>query len=563
MTQKATQPHWFWGPVLARKGIYTQVILASVFINLFALVSAFYVMTVYDRVIPNDAVDSLTALTIGVLMIITFDFIMKTLRGRFTDQAGAEIDKAVGARLFDHLARNYQLTTQRQVGAVSATVREFEQLKEFISSASFTAFADFPFVLLFLVVLWNLGGPVAAVPAIIVLVVIAVGLLVHPLIRHVSKQGLHEAQSKQGVLVELLTGMETVKTLPGISMLRDRWLSSVDRQAEQSGKAKGFTQLAANAAQTGQQLCQVGVVAYGVILIGQGNLTMGSLIACVILGGRTLAPLAQITSLLTRYNQAANAYNALDQMFETESSEMQAQEFVRRTQAPGTIEFRGVSLKYPKMGRPALRGINLALQAGQKIGVVGAIGSGKTTLLRLAAGLVTPTEGQVLVGGIDVRHWHPDDLRRQLAVVSQTPTLFTGTVVENIRLGNPQASDDEVLVAAEMAGVMDFVNQLESGLDTHLFERGAQLSGGQRQAICIARAIVSDPQVLVFDEPTSALDNAAEQRLVQRLKPWVEERTLVVITHRAPMLALVSDIAVIEEGAIKSISPRDKLVKSA
>lgn len=520
-------------------------------------------MTVYDRVIPNDATDSLTALTIGVLIIIVFDFIMKTIRGRFTDKAGAEIDKEVGGRLFDHLSRNYQLTTQKQVGSVSATVREFDQLKEFISSASFTAFADFPFVLLFLLVLWNLGGPVAAVPAIIVLVVIAVGLMVHPLIRHVSKQGLQESQSKQGVLVELLTGMETVKTLPGISMLRDRWLTSVDRQAEQSGKAKGFSQLASNAAQTGQQLCQVGVVAYGVILIGQGDLTMGSLIACVILGGRTLAPLAQITGLLTRYSQAANAYRALGQMFEETDPETEAADYVRRTDAPGTLEFRGVSLVYPNAGRPALKGIDLNLKAGQTIGVVGAIGSGKTSLLRLATGLVSPTEGQVLVGGVDVRHWHPDDLRRQISVVTQAPTLFTGTIVENIRLGNPDATDEQVLAAAEMAGINDFVNQLESGLDTHLFERGAQLSGGQRQAICIARAIVADPQVLVFDEPTSALDNAAEQRLVQRLKPWIEGRTLVVITHRAPMLALVKDIAVIENGAVKSIAPKEKLVKSA
>ena len=540
------QPHWFWGPVFARKSLYGQVILASIFINIFALVSAFYIMTVYDRVIPNDATESLTALTVGVLVIVFFDFVMKTLRGRFTDEAGAGIDRDVGEKLFDHLSRNYQLTSQRQVGAVATTVREFEQLKEFISSASFTAFADFPFVLLFLLVLWNL-----------------VGILVHPFIRHMSKKNLGEAQSKQGVLVELLNGMETVKSLPGLSLLRERWLDSVSKQAEHGGKVKGLSQIATNAAQTGQQLCQVGVVAYGVILIADGTLTMGSLIACVILGGRTLAPLAQITGLLSRYSQASNAYKALDQMFAEVDPEQAAQNYVRRADAPGTLAFKGVTLTYPKAGRSALSAIDFNLGAGQHLGVLGSIGSGKTTILRLATGLVDPTEGQILVGDVDVRHWHPDDLRRQIAVVSQTPTLFTGTVVENIRLGNPEATDDEILAAAELAGVTEFTNQLESGMDTHLFERGAQLSGGQRQAICIARAIVADPKIIIMDEPTSSLDNAAEQRLVAKLKDWVKDRTLVVITHRAPMLALVEHLMVLEDGKIQRSGPKEKMVKSA
>ena len=557
------RPHWFWGPVLARKGLYAQVIIASIFINLFALVSAFYIMTVYDRVIPNDATESLTALTVGVLVIVFFDFVMKTLRGRFTDEAGAGIDREVGERLFDHLSRNYQLTHQRQVGALATTVREFEQLKEFISSASFTAFADFPFVLLFLWVLWNLGGPIAAVPAMIVVAVVILGIAIHPFIRHLSSKNSGEAQSKQGVLVELLSGMETVKSLPGLSLLRERWLNSVDKQAEQGGRVKGLSQIATNAAQTGQQLCQVGVVAYGVVLIAEGNLTMGSLIACVILGGRTLAPLAQITSLLSRYSQASNAYRALDQLFTEADPELASRQFVRRSDALGSLAFKGVTLSYPKAGQSALNGVDFNLGDGQRLGVLGSIGSGKTSLLRLATGLVPATEGQILVGGIDVRHWHPDDLRRQIAVVSQTPTLFTGSVVENIRLGKPGATDDEVLSAAEIAGVLDFVNQLESGLDTHLFERGAQLSGGQRQAICIARAIVADPKILIMDEPTSALDNGAEQRLVSRLSDWIQGRTLIVMTHRAPMLALVEHLMVLDGGKISRSGPKEQVVKAA
>ena len=555
--------HWFWSAVSSQKSHYLQVIVASFFINIFALVSAFYVMTVYDRIIPNDARESLLALTLGILIIIFFDFIMKSLRGAFTDKAGSAIERAVGERLFDHLARNYQLVTQRQVGAVSSTVRDFEHLKEFVSSASFTALVDFPFILLFLAVLWNLGGIVAAIPAVVVVCVILITLGVQPLIRRVAQQGMQENQSKQGVLVELLTGMETAKTLPGLGMLRDRWLGSVGRQLTQTTRSKAFSLLAINAAQTGQQLCQVGVVAYGALLIADGSLTMGSLIACVILGGRTLAPLAQITSLINRYSQAKSAYQALDQMFSIEDREGQAVEFIRRSDCSGELEFKAVTLAYPKAGHPAVENITLKIHACQKIGIVGPIGSGKTSLLRLAGGLIEPTAGQVFVGGVDVTHWHPDDLRQQMAIISQTPTLFTGTVAENIRLGNPTATDNQIIAAAEVAGVADFVNQLENGLDTHLFERGAQLSGGQKQAICIARAVIADPKILIMDEPTSAFDHISEQRLVQRLGPWVEDRTLVVITHRPPLLALVSDVAIIDAGKIKSLSPKSKVLKSS
>lgn len=563
MTMNMEGQHWFWGAVSSQKSQYLQVILASCFINIFALVSAFYVMTVYDRVIPNDARESLLALTLGVLIIIFFDFIMKSLRGAFTDKAGSVIDRTVGERLFDHLARNYQLVTQRQVGAVSSTVREFEHLKEFISSASVTAFVDFPFILLFVVMLWNLGGPVAAVPAAVVVLVVLISLGVQPFIRRLAQRGMVENQSKQGVLVELLTGMETAKTLRGLGILRDRWLGSVDRQLTQTTRSKAFSLFAVNAAQTGQQLCQVGVVAYGVLLIAEGSLTMGSLIACVILGGRTLAPLGQITALINRYSQAKSAYLALDQMFAVKDREGQALEFIRRLECNGELEFKGVTLTYPKASRSALENVSLKIQSRQKIGIIGPIGSGKTSLLRLASGLIEPTAGQVLVGGVDITHWHPDDLRQNVAIISQTPTLFTGTVAENIRLGNPAATDDQIITAAEIAGVADFVNQLENGLDTHLFERGAQLSGGQRQAVCIARAVVSEPKILIMDEPTSGLDHLSEQKLVQRLSPWINDRTLVVITHRPPILALVSDVAIIDSGKITPLKPKSEVLRSA
>ena len=553
--------HWFFGPVLKNKKLYIQVMVASAFINVFALFSAFYIMVVYDRIIPNNAIESLIALTIGILVIVLFDFLMKVLRGLYTDKASAMVDIEVSDHLFDRISRNEQLMTQK-TGAIAAIVKEFDSLKDFIASASFVAFVDLPFIILFLFVLYSIGGLVAAVPAIIVIVVIFAGLLVQPIIRKLSFNAAQDGQSKQSVIVEVLTGMETLKTLPGIGMLRDRWVDSVDRQGITSAKSKFWSQLTANFSQSGQQLSQVGIVVYGVFLIADGSLTMGSLIACVILSGRTLAPLAQVSNLLGRFNQAVTAYTNFGQLMQQPVKELSRSKQVRIDKIKGSITITNASLTYPEQKEAVIKQLNLKVAAGEKIAVVGKIGSGKTSLLRLIAGLYDPSEGSVKIDQSDVTHMHPDDLRKHVGVVMQTPMLFSGTLKENLLMGNPDASDEDVTRAAKIANVDEIASDLPNGYETVLAEGGKQLSGGQRQAICIARAFVGDPKIIILDEPSSAMDSGSEQELLSDLKGLLVNKTLILITHRGTLLSLVDRVVVFDSGRIVADGPKEKVLQA-
>ena len=560
--QKGFSEHWFFGPVLRHKNIYLQVILASVFINFFALASAFYIMTVYDRVIPNNATETLIALTVGVLIVVGFDLVMKILRGIFTDKAGIAIDGEVSRDLFDRLSRNEKLLDSSSTGSTANVVKEFDGLKDFMASATFVTFADLPFVILFLFVLAGLGGPIAAVPAVIVLLVLIVGLIVQPIVKRLTKNAMSDGQSKQGVLVEVLSGIETLKTLPGIGMLRDRWMTSVSNQGEFSARARFWSQLTSNFSQSGQQLSQVGIIVYGVYLISDGTMTMGSLIACVILSGRTLAPLGQISNLLGRFNQALNAYANLDQLMADRSAEEERRAQIRRSTIDGGISFQSVSLKYPDQNEPSLSELSFDIKPNERVAILGKIGSGKTSILRLIAGIADPSSGLVRLDDAEVKHLHPDDLRKHVGVVMQMPLLFSGSLKDNLLLGNPDASDEEILEAAKIAGVDEIASALPQGFETLLKERGSQLSGGQRQAVCIARALVGNPKILLMDEPSSAMDSSTERQLLERLTPILEGKTLILITHRGTLLDLAHRVIAIDKGMIVADGPKDKLLKA-
>jgi ATP-binding cassette subfamily C protein LapB len=554
--------HWFFGPILKNKKLYIQVMVASAFINVFALFSAFYIMVVYDRIIPNNAIESLIVLTIGILVIVLFDFLMKVLRGLYTDKASAMVDIEVSDNLFERISRNEQLISQK-TGAVAAVIKDFDSLKDFIASASFVAFVDLPFIILFLFVLYSIGGPVAAVPAVIVILVIVVGLIIQPVIRKLTYNAAQDGQSKQSVIVEVLSGMETLKTLQGIGMLRDRWVNSVDRQGITSAKSKFWSQLTSNFSQSGQQLSQVGIVVYGVFLIAEGSLTMGSLIACVILSGRTLAPLGQVSNLLGRFNQALTSFSNFGQLMQQPVREMERSNQVRLDSVKGSITMTNLSLTYPEQKEAVIKQLNLSIAAGEKIAIVGKIGSGKTSLLRVIAGLYDSSEGSVKIDNSDVRHMHPDDLRKHIGVVMQIPLLFSGTLKDNLLMGNPEASDEEIVKAAKIANVDEIASNLPNGYDTVLSEGGRELSGGQRQAICIARAFVGDPTIIIMDEPSSAMDSGSEQQLLNDLKGVLADKTLILITHRGTLLSLVDRVIVFDSGRILADGPKEKVLQAA
>ena len=553
--------HWFFGPVINQWRAYSQVIIASIFINLFALVSAFFVMTVYDRVIPNESLDTLLFLTIGVSVVIFFDFLMKMVRGSLTDKAGKYIDQQVSDQLFEHLSRNEKLIGSRPVGSIATVVREFDALKDVMASATLVAFADLPFIIIFLFVLYALGGWVAAVPGVVVLLVLLVGLLVQPIVKRKAFNAQIDSQNKHSVLIELLSGLETIKSLRGISLFKYRWQVSVTQQADVIGETRFWHQISANFAQTGQQISQVGIVAYGVILIAKADMTMGSLIACVILSGRVLAPLGQITNLIGRLNQAIVAYKNLSELFDVKSNEPTRAENLKHSEIQGGLSLSNVVVRFDRQSQPALDQVSIQIRPGEKVGIVGRVGSGKSSLIKVLAGLIEPSEGYAQVDQINISQIRPVDFRQNVGVSLQEPVLFSGSIKENFLFGKPDATDEEIFSASKITGVDQVVNGLHDGFASMLNEGGNQLSGGQRQALCLARTFLNNPKVVLLDEPTSSMDSQTEMHFVSNFKDWARDKTVVIATHKSRMLDAVDRIIVLESGRVVADGKREEVLR--
>ncbi len=553
---------WLAGPLAAHRATFIKVGIAAVLTNVFALATSLYSMTVYNRIVPNNATDSLIALSIGIAIVLLFDFILRMLRGYFIDVAGREVDAKLGASVFRTLVSMRLANKQGSSGAFAGLLREFETLRDFFASATIVAIVDVPFVVLFLVVIWAIAGPVVLVPLLMIPVVIAASLVVQPGLDRMAGSVLGLGFSKQGVMVETIAGLETVKATAAGAMLERRWQAAVDESAETALRSRLLSAFAVNVAASAQQMVYVGVVLYGVFLIADGKLTSGSLIAASILAGRCVAPLSQVAGLLTRLSGVRAAYQRLDAFMSAGGELATDASPVRRQRLEGRVAFRNVTFHYPGTTTRVLDGVTFDIAPGEKVAIVGRVGSGKSTVARLVLGLYQPSEGQVLIDGADVRQLHPADLRRNIGSVLQDVTLFSGSIRDNIALGDPGIDDEELLRLAKLSGTHDFVGKLANGFDLRLADRGEGLSGGQRQSIAIARALGNRPPLFIFDEPTSAMDSQSENALVSRLEAELRDRTLLLVTHRQPLLKLVDRIIILSAGKIAAQGPRDDVLRS-
>lgn len=553
---------WLMEPIRASKGIYGQVAVAAVLINIFSLVTSLFSMVVYDRVVPNNATESLVALSIGVAIILIFDFILKSLRGYFIDIAGQRIDRDVGGAIFKRLLSMRMESRKGSAGAFAGLLREFETLRDFFASATLAAVVDVPFIILFLVVIASIGGSVVLVPLLAVPLVIAAGWLVQPALGRLAAGGMGQGLSKQGVLVETISGLETVKSSSAGPLLAERWSHAVDSHADLSMRQRMVSAIAINVAGSAQQIAYVGTIIVGVFLISKGDLTMGGLIACSILSGRCVSPLSQIANLLTRMSHTRTAYRQLNSMMSEAGEVSEGTNYLRRAKIEGRIEFRNVIFRYPGSTQRALDDVSFTVAAGERVAILGRVGSGKSTITRMILGLYQPNEGAVFIDDTDVRQIHPDDLRHNIGAVLQDVFLLSGAVRENITLGDAHIDDEEVLRAARISGTHDFIGQIPNGYDLRLADRGEGLSGGQRQSIAIARALAGSRPVLLFDEPTSAMDIQSENALIGRLETELKGRTAVLVTHRASMLKLVDRVIILDRGKIVAQGPRDDVLKS-
>jgi ATP-binding cassette, subfamily C, bacterial LapB len=551
---------WLMEPMRRNRSTYWKVALAAVFINVFGLLTSLFTMTVYDRVVPNNATSSLVALTIGLGIVIIFDFILKLLRAYFVDHAGAQIDRDIGEAVFDRLLAMRLELKKGSTGALAGMMRELEALRDFFASATLTAIVDVPFILITLIIVAVIGGPVVFVPALMVPLVILIGWLTHPALERLSARSMGEGLQKQSVLVEAIGGLETVKASGAAPLLSRRWLTAVKQHSDSSLRQRLVAAIGVTFATSAGTISYAGVVIVGVHLIAVRELTMGGLIACSILAGRAIAPLAQISQLLTRMTATRTAYRQINEMMQM-PSEGPAGEAIKLSGVEGKIEFRNVGFRYPGAPERAIDGLSFTVEPGEHVALLGRVGSGKSTVARLVLGLYPPEEGLIMLDGTDIRQLDMPSLRANVGAAMQESVLLTGTVRENIQLGRPHVSDEELLRAAQISGTHQFMGQIANGYDLRLADRGEGLSGGQRQSIAIARALAGRPPILVMDEPSSAMDAQTESGLIQRLQEELKGRTLILITHRPPLLQLVQRIILMDQGKIVSDGPRDNVLK--
>lgn len=556
-----TARDWFWGSLKENWKIYREVILATVMINCFALASTLYIMNVYDRVIPNSAYETLWVLSLGALIVYCFDFAIKNMRSYFLDIAGRKADVKISAKLFEQLLGMTLTARPASAGVMASHMREFETIRDFFTSATMTALVDLPFSLFFIIIIAVIAGPLAIIPLIAIPIVMFAGWILQKPMARITKESMHESALKNALLFETITGLETIKTQAAEGHVQRRWEELSEKGSRTTVRSKRVASFALNFSMFIQQLTTVAMVIAGVYMISNAMMTQGALVGSVMLVGRALGPLSQVAGLLTRFNQSWQSLKHLEDLMKRPVERPAGKHFISKPRIDGKIEFRDVVFKYPGQSHPALKGLRFTIEPGERIGIIGAVGSGKTTLSRLLVNLYQPETGAVLLDNTDVRQIDPGDLRRSIGAVQQSPNLFYGSVRENITMGHETAPERAVVRAAELAGVMEFLRDSEKGLDTQVGERGEALSGGQRQAVAIARSLLYDPPILVLDEPTASMDPTSEIRLRDKLKALSVGRTTILITHKGAMLDMVEKLILMDRGQIIAFGPRDEIIR--
>ncbi|OGB20742.1 MAG: ABC transporter [Burkholderiales bacterium RIFCSPLOWO2_02_FULL_57_36] len=552
--------HWFWGVILDQRPIFKDILAAALLINLFALAMPLFTMNVYDRVVPNFAVETLWVFTGGVLIVLILDYVIRLLRGHFIDLASARVDLKLSALIMERVLGMRLSQRPASVGAFASNLRSFETVRDFIASATVTALIDLPFTLLFLIALAWVCWPLVFIPMLGIVAVIIYSYMVQYRMRDLAETTFRATALRNATLVESLTALETIKAHGAESQMQARWEKATAFLARVNGQLRLLSASSTNGSASLQQLVNLLTIVAGVYLIHERMLSMGGLIASTMLASRAMAPLGQVVGLLMQFQNAKSSLAALENIMATPVERSDEIAFIHRPEIHGEIEFRGVDFSYPGRQEQALHGVSFRIRPGERVVVIGRIGSGKTTLQKLILGLHAPTKGAVLLDGVDLRQLDPADVRRNIGYVEQDSTLFYGSLRDNIAIRAPYADDRAVVAAAELAGLSEFVNRHPEGFDMVIRERGESLSGGQRQGIAIARAVLLDPPILLLDEPTSAMDFTSESQLKERIRLYSQQKTMMIVTHRSSLMDLADRIIVMDDGRIVADGPRDKVI---
>lgn len=559
---KDQKDHWFWSVVSEHRNLYRDVLLTAFIINLFALASPLFVMNVYDRVVPNHATDTLWVLALGIALMITADFGLRMMRSWFVDLAASRTDITLSASIMERVLGLKLSERPISVGSFASSLQSFESIRSFISSATVLAFVDLPFVLLFTVVILLISWPLVFPILVGIILVFLYASAMQYKMQRLSESSMQASSQRNAILVESLQGLETLKTLGAEGRMQSMWEKTTLVLSRTSVKMRMLSGSVTAGTSWIQQMVSVVIIIVGVYQIIDGNLTQGGLIASYMLSARVMGPIGQTAALLMQYHHASTALANLDVIMNKPVERPAGAHWISRSRLQGGIEFKQVGFKYPNDEREILRNVSLSIKPGEHVAILGRNGSGKTTIEKLIAGLYSPSEGTVLVDGIDINQLDPAELRRNIGYVSQDVNLFFGSLRENIVMSAPHASDEVLLEAVRLSGLSEFVNQHPAGLEMPVGEHGQLLSGGQRQSVTIARALLNDPSILLFDEPTGSMDHSSEEEFKRNIKDVAEGKTLLVITHRTSLLELVDRIIVIDAGKIVADGPKEQVVEA-
>jgi len=551
---------WFRDTLKLSRWLYSDAVLASLLINLLGLMVPLFVMQTYDRVVPNQAISTLWVLVVGLLIGTLFELILRVVRAHLLDQAGKKTDLILSATLFERITGMSMKARPATVGGFAQSIHDFQGLREFLTAVTLTSVIDLPFVVLMLLVIGLLGGWLVVIPLIAFPVTIIFALFIQVRLRDTVQKSLALGAVRQALLIETLGGLETLKACSAESERQYQWESTHGALTRLDAHARNLSALATNGTLFIQQFCGMATIVAGVYSIIAGNLSVGALVASYMLGSRVLAPLGQIAGLITRYQQAQLTMRSTDALMALPQERQAGQQPLERTQLQGALEVSHVSFRYAGQNAAALNSVSFSVKPGERIGIIGRSGSGKSTLARLLMGFYEPDEGQILLDNLDLRQLDIADLRHQLGYVAHDLPLLAGSLRDNLTLGARYVSDARMLEVAELTGVSELARQHPQGFDRPVGERGQLLSGGQRQAVLLARAMLLEPPIMILDEPTSHMDNASEDQLRQRLHGWVQGKTLLLVTHRTSMLSLVDRLLVLDNGKVVADGPKEAVI---
>jgi len=557
-----TPRKWFWGAMKRNKDIYIRVAIAALFINMFVIATPLFTMNVYDRVLPNNAIDTLWALAIGIFLIMIFDFILKLVRAYYIGKAGKRADVVMSNKIFDQLLNLRLEERPASTGMFVNRLQSFESVREFFATATVATIVDIPFIFIFVAIIFYIGGALGWISLASVVIALIFSWIMQRPIKKTVEASAKEDQLKHTTLNETVAGLEIIKSVRGQNRMKTHWDKSLSQTVYYHEKSQFLSQIATFFTAFISQFSNIAIVIGGVYLASEGEMTMGGIIAAMMLNGRVVAPVSQIVGMIIRYDRTMLSLNNIDEIMNMEV-ERENKAYLSRPDLKGDIELKDLTFSYKNQNFDALKNINLTIKEGEKVAILGKIGSGKSTLAKLIQNLYVPSKGSILIDQTDVRQIDPVDLRRVIGVVPQEPFLFMGSIKDNITISEPFATDEEIIRASKIAGVHDILSKHETGYDLIVGERGEGLSGGEIQSVTLARALITNPNILILDEPTNSMDRQSEKAFIKRLNEIVRNETLILITHKPSILSLVDRVIILEDGKVIADGPKEEIFSKA